>query len=188
MIPFHDNESIETLGIAAFLHVVSAGDDFVAGALLLLNARGEPLEFVFNRLELMRGELWRERDKPHAAARRLCATLFQAAQLAPSLLFYRAPEIAPGLFGPHGQLLLEIPVARVSSLHQQLSSSADEVAARITTFDGAGEVGELDVLWTPQPPHENSAELFAKLVERGLILEPFDRATRALQAALQDKA
>jgi hypothetical protein len=185
MIPFHDNESIEALGVAAFLHVKPTGDDFVAGALLLLNARGEPLEFVFNRLELMRGELWRERDKPHAAARRLCATLFGAAQLAPSLLLYRVQEIAPGLFGPDGQLSLEIPVARVGLLHQELAPAIAETAERVMTFDAGGEVGEVDVLWTPQAPIENTAELFAKLAQRGLLLEPFERAARTLQAALE---
>jgi hypothetical protein len=187
MIPFHDNESIEALGVAAFLHLAPAGDDFVAGALLLLNARGEPLEFVFNQLELMRGELWRERDKPHAAARRLCATLFQSAQLAPALLFYRAQEIAPGLFGSDGQLALEIPVARLGQLHQELVPAA-EVVERVTTFDGAGEVGTVDVLWTPHAPTESAAELFARLTERGLLLEPFDRAARALQTALAEKS
>ena len=186
MIPFHDNESIEALGVAAFLHVQPAGDDFVAGALLLLNARGEPLEFVFNRLELMRGELWRERDRPHAAARRLCATLFGAAQLAPALLLYRAQEIAPGLFGPDGQLSLEIPVARLGVLHQELAPTAAETAQRVTTLDAGGEVGEVDVLWTPHAPTESAAELFARLAERGLLLEPFDRAARALQAALEE--
>lgn len=185
MIPFHDNESIEELGVAAFLIVSREGDDFVAGALLLLNARGEPLEFVFNRLELLRGDLWRSLDKPHAAARRLCATLFQAAQLAPSLLFYRATDIAPGLFGPQGQLLLEIPVARISALHENLPPQG-EIAQRITTFDANGEAGEVDVLWTPQEPQDTAAELFDKLAERGLLLEPFERATRALGAALEE--
>jgi hypothetical protein len=186
MIPFHDNESIEALGVAAFLHIAPASGDFVAGALLFLNARGEPLEFVFNRLELMRGELWRERDKPHAAARRLCATLFQAAQLAPALLFYRAGEIAPGLFGPNGHLSLEIAAARVGALHQNLSPASDEIAARVTTFDAEGEAGEVDVFWTPEAPTETAAELFAKLTERGLLLEPFERAARALHAALEE--
>ncbi len=185
MIPFHDNESIEELGVAAFLVVSREGDDFVAGALLLLNARGEPLEFVFNRLELLRDDLWRARDKPHAAARRLCATLFQAAQLAPSLLFYRAADIAPGLFGPEGQLLLEIPIARVGALHENLASDR-EIAQPIMTFDANGEAGEVDVLWTPQEPLEAAAELFEKLAGRGLILEPFERAERALEAALTE--
>ena len=179
MIPFHDSESIEELGVAAFLVVAPAGD-FVSGALLLLNARGEPLEFVFNRLELMSGALWRERDKHHAAARRLCATLFQAAQLAPTLLFYRAADIEPGLFGAAGQLRLEIPVARIGALHQTLTPAAAEIATRTATFDAEGEAGDVDALWT-LPPAENAAELFAKLAARGLLLEPFERAERALK-------
>ncbi len=113
-IPFHDDETIEELGLAVFLHLETSGETLF-GALLFLNARGEPLEFVFNRLELLSDALWRPSDRVPAAQRRLATTLFSAATLSPSFLLVQAGQISRRLFGAEGQIALEIPVARIAT-------------------------------------------------------------------------
>src|SRR5260370_23478262 len=94
-IPFHDAEDIEELGAAAFLHVEqpAPGSPERFGALLFINARGEPLEFVYNRIELMSDVLWRPTDRARALLRRLAATLFHEATLVPAVLLCRAHAI-----------------------------------------------------------------------------------------------
>src|SRR5215210_653222 len=113
-IPFHDAEDVEELGWAAFLHIEtpSPGSAERQGALLFINARGEPLEFVYNRIELLSSVLWRPADREMAAVRRLALTLFHAATLNPSLLFCSAGVVAPQLFGPAGQIVMHVPVGR----------------------------------------------------------------------------
>ena len=49
-IPYRDVDDIEELGLAAYLRIMAAGDKSgYAGALFVINARGEPIEFI-NRL------------------------------------------------------------------------------------------------------------------------------------------
>jgi hypothetical protein len=56
-IPFHDVGDVEELGSAGFLKLEPfVGENQVTvgavAGLLVINARGEPLEFAFNRVEL----------------------------------------------------------------------------------------------------------------------------------------
>ncbi|MGH2353120.1 MAG: hypothetical protein ACRDJN_16055, partial [Chloroflexota bacterium] len=75
-IPFRDAEDIGALGAAAFLKIgpTSVGSGFV-GALFLMNARGEPLEFAYNRVETPDTVLWRPADLRRHAERRLVTSL-----------------------------------------------------------------------------------------------------------------
>jgi len=51
-IPYDDVDDVEELGLAAYLRIVAADDKSgYAGALFVINARGEPIEFTYNRIE-----------------------------------------------------------------------------------------------------------------------------------------
>lgn len=50
-IPYRDVDDVEELGLAAYLRIVAADDrSGYAGALFAINARGEPIEFTYNRI------------------------------------------------------------------------------------------------------------------------------------------
>lgn len=169
-IPFQDDESVQRLGFAAFLHVEFEGHA-AYGALLFLNARGEPQEFVFNRLELLNSVLWRAPDRGAGATRRLCASLFPTATLTPQFLLFLPTLIPPQLFGGEGGIRLDIPAGAV------WSSEANEPES-IETFNSDGEVSWVHVDWSPHPP---GGELFSLLARRGLLLEPFGRVAAGLR-------
>jgi hypothetical protein len=187
-IPFHDAEDIAELGAAAFLHVEqpSPGSPERFGALFFINARGEPLEFVYNRIELMSDILWRPTDRSRAALRRLVATLFHEATLIPTLLLCRADAIDPHLFGPAGQITLEIPVGRIATAAEAIGYSGAEKEEMVATEDSQGQAQEAHVFWTPGPPDGVAADLFARLAGRGLLLEPFERAAKGLREVYGD--
>lgn len=183
-ISFHDAEDVEELGHALFLHVAQASESEWLGALLFLNARGEPLEFVYNRIELLSGVLWRPADRERAAIRRLALTLFGAATLSPTLLLCRASSVPPHLLGAGGQIELEIPVGRIATAQEAVGYAGAEqqqnVSAPGEDAEGAqSSEAEAHLFWSPAP-QERAADLFARLAERGLLLEPFERAARGL--------
>lgn len=181
-IPFQDAEDIEELGWAAFLQLEPPlpGSTERQGALLLINARGEPLEFVYNRIELLSSVLWRPADRELAAIRRLALTLFHAATLAPTVLLCRANVVAPHLFGPDGQITLDIPVGRIATGEEAIGYTETEYQATVTTPANNGDLQESHLFWSA-PPTGAAANLFARLAERGLLLEPFARAAKGLR-------
>jgi hypothetical protein len=187
-ICFHETEDIEALGSAAFLHVEqpAPGSPQRYAALLFLNARGEPLEFVYNRVELMSDVLWRPTDRARSAVRRLAVTLFHEATLTPSLLLCRADAIDPHLFGPTGQITLSIPVGRIATQEEAVGFSGAEQQEDVETADSSGEIRETHVFWAPAAPDGAPADLFARLARRGLLLEPFERAGRGLRELYGD--
>ncbi len=181
-IQFHDAEEITELGTAAFLHIApSTRDAEWLGALLFINARGEPLEFAYNRVELMQSVLWRTRDQQQAATRRLALSLFEAVTLTPSLLLCRAENIGPHLFGVAGGLALCLPVLRLASAGELVGYLGSEAQAVAETIDENGECQETHLFWTPAPPSGAAATLFEKLLARNLLLEPFTRADKGLR-------
>lgn len=176
-IPFHDDQSSEELGLVAFLHLELAGQTLF-GCLLFLNARGEPQEFIYNRLELISDVLWRPADRLPAARRRLAATLFRAATLSPEFLLVRAVQIPPDLFEPGGQVVLEIPVGRIALNQETMHPLSTETAAEVETFDVGGEICQTRIFWTPALP---ATSLFLLLAGRGLIIEPFARCAAGIR-------
>lgn len=181
-ISFHDTDEIAHLGTVAFLHIAPAlpGDEHRYGALFIINARGEPLEFAYNRLELQHSTLWRALDREQAAVRRLAITLFEAVTLAPSLLVCRADAVGPHIFGARG-VTLPIPVVRMAATATLAGYVSREAQETIETVDEHGECQDIHLFWTPRAPEGPVAALFARLVERGLTLEPFARAQQGLQ-------
>jgi hypothetical protein len=187
-ISFHETEDMEALGVAAYLHVEQPTSTSPQryGALLFLNARGEPLEFVYNRLELLSDVLWRPIDRARSAVRRLAVTLFHEATLTPALLLCRADVVDPHLFGPTGQITLGVPVGRIATTEEAVGYAGGEQQETVETADSNGEIVETHIFWSPGPPVESPAELFARLARRGLLLEPFERAGKGLRELYGD--
>lgn len=187
-IAFHDADEIAQLGLAAYFHraPLLPERDERFGALLIINARGEPLEFAYNRVELMSPALWRGIDREDAALRRLAITLFDAVTLTPALLLCRADVVGPHVFGSTTGLRPTVPVARLAPADRLIGYHAGEAAHDIEAIDEQGEVLPVCVYWTPEEPTGEAAALFARLVERGLALEPFARAQEGLREVYGD--
>ena len=169
-IAFHDDESVHRLGFAGYLHLYTV-DTAAYAAVLFLNARGEPQEFVYNKLELLSPALWRGPDRVTGAARRLCASLFSSATLTPQFLLYSPESFPPEVFGEQGGVRLEIPVGAVT-----VRTDGDNPAG-LSTSDVHGEVLEVHIAWIPRAP---GGELVPLLAKRGLLTEPFDRVAAGL--------
>src|SRR6266851_848798 len=119
-IPFTDVEEFDGLGIAAFLKLKlklklkleRSGDDACClGALLVISARGEPLEFGYNRVRVPQPYLWREADLRRHTERRLTMSLLSVCSQQPRLLVCLANEVTDRLFAQ--DLQVEVPVVRV---------------------------------------------------------------------------
>jgi hypothetical protein len=175
-IAFSDVEDFDGPGSAAFLKLERSPDDACClGALLVIGARGEPLEFGYNRVRVPQPFLWREADLRRYIERRITASLLSVCSQQPRLLLCLANEVSIWLFGQ--DLQVEVPVVRVGG----------QSSSRRRVDTDTGEVLEEDpqshVAWQPAPPDEGSMErrLFEHLTAHGLLLEPFDRAATGLR-------
>jgi hypothetical protein len=176
-IPFTDVEDFGELASAAYLKLESSPDyACCVGALLVISARGEPLEFGYNRVRVPQVRLWREADLRRYVQRRLTASLLSVCSQQPRLLVCLADEVDIPLFSQ--DLQLEVPVARITR--------PQPAVRRVDT--ATGEVlDEQDpppqVAWQPAPPDLASEErhLFDHLTTHGLLLEPFERALTGLR-------
>lgn len=174
-IPFR-SASDEDSHAAAFLRVIRDEAGGYDGALFVMNAKGEPLEFVYSRIDTPRTLLWRRHDLSRRAARELTISLFTATTSRPLVIFAKADEVEPGFFVTE----IETPVAtcRVASQMASVSIGADEQGEDL---DAEG----LHLLWTSGSPEDGSAEraLVESLQSAGLLTEPFERAEAGLREA-----
>jgi hypothetical protein len=180
-IPFQDATDVEALGAAAFLKLESAGAGAgYLGALFLINARGEPLEFAYNRVEIPHTFLWRQRDLRRHAERKLVASLLAVTGRTPRILFCQAEEVGSELFCQ--DLRLDLPVARLGRPMAALSYAAAEVPEEVE------EPEPLHLFWFPEPPGPDSAprRLLDHLGAHGLLLEPFQRAATGLREVFEE--
>lgn len=175
-ISFSDVDDGEGLGSAAFLKLERSSASCCLGALFVVSARGEPLEFGYNRVRVPQPYLWRQTDLRRYTERRLTTSLLSVCSQQPRLLLCLASEVGSELFGQ--DLELELPVARVGAAH------SNERRVDMQTGEVLGEEDvRPHVAWQPAPPHEDSLErrLFEHLTVHGLLLEPFERAAVGLQ-------
>jgi hypothetical protein len=124
-IPFRDADELAELGAAAFLKLEPTAEGGYVGALFLVNARGEPLEFAYNRIETPHAFLWRAADLPRHARRKLTASLLGFCARTPRLLLCLAAEVGSELFAQ--DLRLSIPVGRIAQALQPAAQSVAEV-------------------------------------------------------------
>lgn len=183
-IAYRDAADLDDLGLASYLRVErSARGSTYLGALFTVNARGEPIELVYNALETPHPLLWRPADLRRHAERRLTTSLLGVAESAPRLLFCLADEVGVELFSQDVEV--DLPVGRVERPADAPHRTADQLARPDAGDSHALPAipGSVHVAWQPAPPAEDSPEraLFDQLAVRGLLLEPFDRASDALR-------
>jgi len=178
-IPFNDvDEAGDGLGRAAFLTVRASPDlGGWLGGLLVINARGEPLEFAYNRVRVPQPFLWRESDLNRYIQRRLAASLLSVCAQQPRLLLCLKDEIGDRLFGQ--DLQLEIPVVRVGPTAPP-TRRVDPVTGEVLEEDSPPPA---HAAWQPALPEDGSIEqrLFEHLRVHGLLLEPFERSAAGLR-------
>jgi hypothetical protein len=175
-IPYRDADDLDELGTVAYLKIEPAADGSgYLGGLFLINARGEPVEFTYNRIDTPQTFLWRQDDLRRHAARKLTASLFSLCPRTPRLLLCLAKEVGSELFGQ--DLQISIPVCRIALAHEALPSSDAE------TKDIVPASEPVQVFWFPGRPAEDAIELrlLHLLTSHGLLLEPFARAAIALR-------
>ena len=114
-IPFRDLDNTRELGAAAFLRLLHDPEETGwFAALFLVNARGEPLEFTFNRADVPSSPLWRAADIRRQMERNLVASLLSLCPRVPRLLLCLASEVSGELFSR--EIQLSLPVCRVATV------------------------------------------------------------------------
>ena len=181
-IPYRDADDLNELGAAGYLKIEpSSGGPGYLGALFLINARGEPVEFTYNRIETPHTFLWRQDDIRRHAERKLTTSLLAICPRTPRILLCLAEEVGSALFCQDIQL--SIPVCRIAP------------AMKTTAFSGqeTQEVTEasepMNLFWFPGSPKDDSIErrLFRELTSRGLLVEPFERGSVGLREVYRTK-
>lgn len=174
-IPFR-SASDQDSRAAAFLRVMCDAAGGYDGVLFVMNPRGEPVEFVYSRIEAPHTLLWRSHDLRRRATRELTTALFNAAMSRPSVIFAKADEVEPGFFV--SEIKTPVATCRVASQMAAVSTGADEQGEDL---DAEG----LHLLWSSGSPEDGSAErtLVESLQSAGLLTEPFERAAAGLREA-----
>ncbi len=175
-ISFRDADEIEELGVAGYLKIDAPGEGKTfRGALFLVNARGEPVEFSYNKIETPASFLWRQDDIQKHATRKLVTSLLDTCQKTPRFLICMAEEIGHELFC--NEIHLEILVCRIGTSLQSISHSSQEIEVTLEDPD------PINIFWFPEQPGDESLEhqLLLRLISAGMLFEPFERALAGLQ-------
>ena len=175
-IPYKDIDEVEELGFAAYLRIVATNNKTgYAGALFVINARGEPIEFTYDRIETPHTFLWRQDDIRRHATRKLTASIFSLCPKTPRLILCLAKEVRSELFCQDIQV--SIPVCRLAPAIEVTSYSGGE------SQDTLQDPESMNLFWFPNRPEENAIEirLLQELISRGLLIEPFERASIGLK-------
>jgi hypothetical protein len=174
-IDFRDAQRVNELGYAGFLRILPVNRfSRYLGALLTVNANGEPAEFTYNYVEMNHPELWGGIDREQYAIRRLSASILKKCVIAPQLVLCLAGETYHELF--HSEILLAVPVCCVEA------RSTEEGKLDITD-DNRASGSTKTFLWTPENPAEGSMAqvLFDELNCKGITTELFERTAAGLK-------
>ncbi|MDO8587081.1 MAG: hypothetical protein Q7T82_08590 [Armatimonadota bacterium] len=158
-IPFQDQNTVST-GTAGYLKFLTpAAKGVWLGALFIMNDRGEPVEFTHARVSSPKPLLWRPNDLRMRCIESLCASMFDVCPVVPDLLLCLSEE--GDLRSLAESISLRVPVGRI-------------------THDGSG--GDVSTRWSMDfAPHSPPARIHKRLCERGLLVEPFERAEAGLR-------
>lgn len=161
----------------AFFRLLPVDRDTYLAALLLVDARGEPLEFTYNRAEVKHRLLWRESDLRLAVTRELLTSLLETCPREPSTLFFLAREVPSELFVE--DIDIERPVARIATADEVMGAAPIEEHERIRGSQ------EAQLFWVHGRPTDATPahRLVERLAGRGLLLEPFERVLAGLREA-----
>ena len=175
-IPFREADGVDDLGVAGFLKIdlCAVGSTYV-GALLLINARGEPVEFTYSRVEVPHVALWRPSDARRFAVRKLVVSLLSMCPKVPHMLLCLVEDVERDLFSRYVQLSL--PVCLVTRAAGGEAPDAYEGSDPLPTAHAT------DLFWLPGLPAEDSSavRLLQELTIRNFVIEPFSRASRGLR-------
>jgi len=176
-VPFRDSHDDDRLGVAGFLRFVDESPGrAIRGALFLINARGEPIDFAFTRVEVPIPFMWRSGEARRQALKELCVSLFTACPGEPRLLLARADEVPALLFSEDLEVL--VPVCRVSD---------ERAANRVGNEEVEDMADDVHLFWVAGCPPQGAParSILNSLSERKLLLEPFDRAARGIDEAFR---
>lgn len=144
--------------------VVYSPKDTWLGALFVMNARGEPVEFAHARVRAPKSVMWRAGDLELRCLESLCVSMFEACPVAPDILLCLAREVAPAFF--EERIRPDLPVGR------------------IVLDESTGVISEQ---WIVEPCRESGQRrLFESISDRGLLLEPFERAEAGLREVYKE--
>lgn len=178
-VPFRDLRNEDALGLIGYLRFVGEENRRgIRGALFLINARGEPVDFAYSRIDVHASFLWRDGEAKRYAVASLTNVLFQACPKTPSLLMALADEVHPKLFTE--DIHADVPICRVAG-------GAD-------VERGPGEWPEslsdsIHLFWAGTAPERDSSahRLLDLLIARQLIMEPFERLAIGIGEAFREQ-
>jgi hypothetical protein len=176
-VPFRDLRDEEGLGLAGYLRFVTEDDGRgIRGALFLVNARGEPVDFAFSRIDIPASFLWRAGEAKRQAVASLVAVLFQACPKTPSLLLALSDEVHPRVFTE--DLLVEVPLCRIAEGHNAPYSAGESLETLSDT---------VHLFWVGEAPQADGIprRLLEALHGHGLTVEPFERAALGIDEAFR---
>ncbi len=174
-VPFRDLASDEGLGLAGYLCFADEPDGKgLRGALFLVGARGEPVDFSFTRVDLPTAFLWRPAQARQQSIAGLVKALFVACPKEPAILLSLAADVSPRTFTEDIQVL--IPICRIANDESRPLATSES----LELLDGA-----IHLFWVGEPPAPDSAarRLLDALHGRNLLTEPFDRAALGITEA-----
>jgi len=180
-VEFSDAEDVDELGTAGFMRIEEFSEQGVyRGAVFVVNARGEPLEFTYNSVQVPNSFLWRSSDIRRHATRRIATSMFQTCQSRPKFIICLGKEVDHDVFCR--DLHLAIPVCRIVPALETVGRDTSEQVEAIS-----GDA-PLNAFWHPEKPLVGSTEsrLFSRLAASGLLLEPFERIARGLAEVYRD--
>ncbi len=159
-IPYHRVPPSTSGPLAAYL-LSTAGKTpkELLGGLLVIDGRGQPVEFVHNCIEVPSGLLWPAPGVEAAGFAALAHSLFEACRAQPDLLV-----IEHGLGTPHYIREKVAPLIPTCIVSQSQEDNPSTYA------------------WVNEAPAIGTSAhlLIEELAERGFLHEPFDRIRRAL--------
>ena len=174
-IPFRDLGEDEPSGVAGFLRFIDEPDGSgIRGALFIMSARGEPIEFAFTRIDVRSSVLWRPGHARSRAVSALTKALFESSSNQTDVVLTLAEETPPAVFSEN--IRPEIPLCRIAS--------QDSVA--VAPSEAAQPLSEsLMLYWINGLPPSDSvtARTIELLEQRQLLIEPFERAALGIQEA-----
>jgi hypothetical protein len=174
-IPYRDHTHFPDAALLAYLRIVTEpGGKGLRGALFLVNVRGDPVEFCFNRVDLPKTRLWRAGEARRTSIVSLARGLFDACMRTPAVLLARADDVPPLVLRTDLEVL--VPACRVSDSDATVTEASE-------TVERFGDAAHL--FWVGAPPGDDSParQALEALGGRGLLLEPFTRAERGLEEA-----
>lgn len=176
-VPFKDLSEAHDPGPAGFLRFIDEEDGKgIRGALFLISSRGEPLDFVFTRIDVHNSFLWRRGDAKRYAVASIAKVLFQGSSRVPSLMLALADEVPPSVFAD--DIHVSVPLCRVSTA---------DLTVQAVSEDLEHVPDSVNLIWVAERPGpESDARILLGLLSaRQMLEEPFERAGIGLNEAYQ---